>query len=187
MVSFLLFSRWEDDWWCFFENYWSLTLLQPFSLPLWHIEPVLSAINLPDRLHTAHNGFCTVEVFSISLRLVPSLLLALFTRWVAWQNVVLMSLWSTFQEATYYSVYECVEFISVHCCGHIKELKSCYIARLLSLSSVILPLEFEKKREGISDTSYWTHWIFLATHGHFQWHMSSLPEQHLNSQTESFP
>lgn len=143
---FLPFSRWEDDWWCFSENNWSLTSLQLSSLPLQLIEPLLLAIRLLDRLHTAHNGLCTVEVSSVSLPLAPSLLLALFTRWVwvAWWKVVLMSFWSTFQETTYYSAYECVEFISTHCCGHTKEVKSCYVARLLSSSSVVLPLEFEK-------------------------------------------
>lgn len=68
---------------------------------------------------------------------------------VARQKVVLMWFWSTFQEATYYSAYECVEFISTHCSSCTKEAKGCYVARLPSSSSVVLPLECEK---GVSNT-----------------------------------
>lgn len=61
-------------------------------------------------------------------------------------NVILVD---PFQEATYYSAYECVEFISTHCCGCTKEVKGCYVPRLPSSSSVVLPLEREK---GVSNT-----------------------------------
>lgn len=160
LCSFLSFySRWEDDWWCFSENYSSLTSLQLSALPLQHTEPLLLAIRRLDRLHTAHNGLCTVEVSRVSLPLAPSLLLSLFRRWVTMElrgsGVVLMSFWSTFQEATYYSAYECVEFISTH---------SSVCAN--SSSSVVLPLEFEK---GVSNTLYWTHWILQTTDGRSRW------------------
>ncbi len=85
-------------------------------------------------------------------------------------RVVLMWFWSTFQEATYYSVYECVEFISTHSSVSIN-----------SFSSVVLPLKLERR---VSNTY---HWESLVTHGHSHWHISSLSEHRSQVVSETFP
>lgn len=160
----LLFSRWEDDWWCFSENHWSLTSLQHSALLLQRAESLLLATRLLDRLHTTHNGLCTVEVSSVSLPPAPSLLLADFRRWVTsfrgflWQsrgvNLILVSV----QEATYYSAYECVEFISTH---------SSVCAN--SFSSAVSPLKILSLCNELIENS----WL---AHRHSQRHISSLAE-----------
>ncbi len=167
----LLFSRWEDDWWCFSENYWSLTSHQLSALPLQHTKPLLSApgsfaYNARWPLHCGG-----VRCFAASC----SFSFALTVQKVSYHGVTglraaLMWFWSTFQEATYYSAYECVEFISTHssACAN-------------SFSSVVLPLEPARR---VSNTY---HWESLVTHGHFHWHISSLSEHHSRFVREPSP
>lgn len=182
-----LSSRWEDDWWCFSKNYWSLTSLQLSALPLQRVWTTIISHQAPGSF--AHSAQWPLHCGGVQCFTASCSSLFAFTvhkvsyHGAVWQKVALMWFWSTFQEATYYSAYECVEFISTHCCGHTKDVKSCYVARLPSSSSVVLPLEFEK---GISNAFCWTHWIFLATRGHFHWHISSLPEQRSNCVSDSF-
>lgn len=150
----LFFSRWEDDWWCFFENYWSLTSLQLSALPLPHWSTIISqqapgsfAYSTQWPLHCGG-----VQCFTASCSFsVAFTVHKVSYHGVMWQRVVLMWFWSTFQQAGYYSAYEWVEFIST---------RSSVCA--ISSSLLVLPLEFKKR---FFDTLYWTHWIYLTTHG----------------------
>lgn len=78
---------------------------------------------------------------------------------VTWQAVELMGFWSTFQEATYYSVYWCVEII----CAHLS-------------NSANSPLWWHYPWNVKEITEYFelNYWKFIATHRHINWHRSLL-------------
>lgn len=64
------------------------------------------------------------------------------------QRVALNGFWSTFQAATYYLAYECVEFISTHS-------SACAIKKIMKCFEYF----------GLN------HWKFMATHARFNWHI----------------
>lgn len=75
---------------------------------------------------------------------------------VAWQKVVLMWFWSTFQEATYYSAYECVEFISTHCCSHTKAAKALMWQGCWVLLQWLYPWSLKNVFQTLTSGNPWT-------------------------------
>lgn len=78
---------------------------------------------------------------------------------VTWQAVVLMGFWSTFQEATYYSAYECVVIISTH-------PSACANSPLWWF--------YPWNVKEITEYFELNYWKFMVTHRHFNWHTSLL-------------